>query len=278
MATKDLGRYEQLLRPLGLSNLPARSVIASALLGSGSRGLRVSMLIRLTSLFGIAEGAARVALSRMVAAGELESVDGRYRLAGRMLERQSRQDASRWPRTRAWDGSWSMAVLHPGTRSQATRDDITNALAALRLARLREGVWLRPDNLAAPPASALAVVEQHCERFDSRPAGDQVQLAARLWDLAGWEDRAHTLRRAMVAICDDLEREVLAALAPGFMVSTAVFRHVLADPILPFELLPGTWPGEGLRSEFERHDAAWQSLLRAWVHGDAHDLATTPGL
>ena len=52
--------------------LSARSVVASTLLGMRPPRLPTQILVRSGALFGIAEGTTRVALSRMVAAGELE--------------------------------------------------------------------------------------------------------------------------------------------------------------------------------------------------------------
>ena len=76
--------------------LTARSVLASALLGMDPPELPVAQLVRLTGLFGISENRARVALSRMVAAGEATSDGtGRYGLAGHLVARQTRQSASR---------------------------------------------------------------------------------------------------------------------------------------------------------------------------------------
>ena len=56
--------------------LTARSAPASALLGMDPPELPVAQLVRLTSLFGISENRARVALSRMVASGEASSDGG----------------------------------------------------------------------------------------------------------------------------------------------------------------------------------------------------------
>ena len=79
-----------------LPPLTARSVLASALLGMDPPELPVAQLVRLTTLFGISENRARVALSRMVATGEATTDgSGRYRLAGHLAARQSRQSASR---------------------------------------------------------------------------------------------------------------------------------------------------------------------------------------
>ena len=72
----------------------------------------MAQLVRLTGLFGISENGARVALSRMVAAGEATSDgSGRYRLAGHLAARQSRQSASRAGATVPYDGRWWLAVV-----------------------------------------------------------------------------------------------------------------------------------------------------------------------
>src|SRR5687767_2250022 len=75
------------LRPLG-----ARSVIASTLLGANAISMPAERLVRAGELFGVADGAIRTALWRMVAAGELVANDGRYALAGPLLERRERFD------------------------------------------------------------------------------------------------------------------------------------------------------------------------------------------
>src|SRR5690606_31806078 len=98
----------------------------------------------------IAEGATRVALSRMVAAGEIEPSGDGYRLAGHLLDRQARQTASRLATTERWDGTWELALVRSGTaRAAADRAALRRALADLRLGELREGVWMRPANLPA---------------------------------------------------------------------------------------------------------------------------------
>ena len=111
--------------------------------------LPVAQLVRLTGLFGISENRARVALSRMVAGGEATSDGtGRYRLAGHLAARQSRQSASRAGATAPYDGAWWLAVV------TTTREHGRGARRAAadpsygRLAELREGVWMRPANLA----------------------------------------------------------------------------------------------------------------------------------
>jgi phenylacetic acid degradation operon negative regulatory protein len=238
-------------------------VIASTLLGTEPPRLPVQVLVRAGELFGLAGGTVRVALSRMTANGELRAADGWYELTGRLLERQARQAASRRPRTTRWTGAWHTAVVVAERRSAADRAALRSALTTARLAELREGLWLRPDNLALD----RAVGGSHCTWLSSRPADpdlDDRALAARLWDLAGWARAAEGLRRQMARSVGRLEAGDTAALAPGFVLSASVLRHFNADPLLPAALLPARWPGEDLRREYDRFDAAYRRVLRDW--------------
>ncbi len=72
----------------------------------------VGRILEFTSLFDLADGTVRTALSRMVAAGDLVNDDGVYRLAGRLVERQAQQDAGRQDPPSDWDGNWwTVAVV-----------------------------------------------------------------------------------------------------------------------------------------------------------------------
>jgi len=243
--------------------LTARSVLASALLGTEPPVLPVARLVALASLFGVNEGSARVALSRMAAAGEVTAENGAYRLAGHLLDRQARQRVSRTPRLRAWRGEWTMVAVTAGRRAAADRSAFRAALGRARLAELREGLWLRPANLDVDVAPDVEAVTT---RFTGRPDGDAAALAATLWDLSGWATRAGELREELGVLAPALDAGDTAALAPGFVVSAAVLRHLQADPLLPSELLPRQWPGQPLRTEYDRWDAAYRRTLAAWHH------------
>src|ERR1700688_1171299 len=93
-----------------MPNMTARSVVLSVLLGAHPAWASAAELIRLTSDFGIKESTLRVALTRMVSAGDLvRSADG-YRLADRLLARQRRQDDAMRPRLRSWHGLWTTFI------------------------------------------------------------------------------------------------------------------------------------------------------------------------
>jgi phenylacetic acid degradation operon negative regulatory protein len=238
----------------------ARSVLASALLGMDPPQLPVAQLVRLTGLFGISPNRARVALSRMVAAGEATTDgEGIYRLAGHLLDRRSRQSASRSGLTVPSSGQWQVAVITTAGSSAEVRLSRRRALAFARLAELREGVWLRPDNLRTPIPVELV---DDVVGMTARPA-DPLGLVWRLWDLATWSDGARHLIDQLALLPPDGPD----ALAPGFTLSAAVLRHLQGDPLLPEELLPAQWPGQELRRIYDQWDERYRHTLATWSRG-----------
>lgn len=258
----------------GEPSLTARSVLASALLGSEPPELPVAQLVALAGLFGVNPNRARVALSRMAAAGEVLAIgDGRYRLAGALLARQERQRASRQPSARAWSGGWTLGIVTASGDGQAERVARRRALARARLAAWREGVWLRPDDLAVEPIEGVSLV---AGRLGMDRAAE-IELVRALWPLDAWSARARDLLDRLDLVAPALEAGDPAALAPGFVVSAAVLRHLQADPLLPGGLLPPSWTGGDLRERYEPWDAAYRGLLRTWhrssVDGTAPERA-----
>lgn len=246
------------------NTLTARSVLLSVLLGTDPPRLPVQLLVRTTELFGIAEGTTRTALSRMAAAGDVVADRGWYALAAdRHLARQARQASSREGRTRPrWDGAWTQAIVGAdGRRSAPDRAALRAALADARLAELREGVWLRPDNLDRHPD----VGGDEVRWFRAFPDEDAAVLVARLWDLPAWAADTAALREQMAALVGPLEAGDHAALRDGFVLSAAVLRQLQLDPLLPAPLLPATWPGAALREDYDRYDTAYRTLLVDWL-------------
>jgi phenylacetic acid degradation operon negative regulatory protein len=231
--------------------------MASALLGTEPAQLPVAQLVRLTGLFGISENRARVALSRMVGAGEATTDgSGRYRLAGHLVDRQRRQSRSRSGRLDPYDGSWAVVVVTTSGSTAEVRGARRRALSYARLAELREGVWMRPTNVEVvlPPA-----LDADLERMVARPA-EPGRLVERLWDVAAWSAGAEDLLAALHALVP----EGPSALAPGFELSAAVLRHLQADPLLPADLLPEGWPGDRLRTTYDEWDLRYRATLSEW--------------
>jgi phenylacetic acid degradation operon negative regulatory protein len=249
-----------------VATLNARSVVLSTLLGTDPPRLSVRRLLRATDLFGLSQGTVRTALTRMVQRGELTTDGaGNYHLAGHLLARQARQRRSRTGDRLVWPGHWLVAVVTVDRRSAADRQALRDAMGTLRLAEQREGVWLRPDNLAQDDQlDARTLIDAQCFRYRAHPEVDDAGLAAALWDLDGWAGRADELRRTMASLVGRLEAADTSALADGFVVSAEVLRLFQADPLLPDELVDRRWPGRRVRADYENYDTTYRRLLRQW--------------
>jgi phenylacetic acid degradation operon negative regulatory protein len=253
--------HPELLAALGLRPLSARSVVASVLLGTHPPRLSAAALVELCGRFGISGGTTRVALSRMVAAGELAADDGHYRLVGEaLLSRQRAQDAGLEPPTRPWTGGWRMAVVVSAGRAAAERVELRRAFADARFAEWREGVWLRPDNLAPPSAALLN--EAPVRWISAQPDGDQNALAGELWDLPAWAARGAALLDTAPADPGDLVAAPPEWAASVFAAAAAAISLLRTDPLLPEPLLPPDWPADGLRTRYATYLGAIQALIR----------------
>jgi phenylacetic acid degradation operon negative regulatory protein len=217
--------------------MTARSVVLSVLLGAHPAWATAAELIRLTADFDIKEATLRVALTRMVSAGDLVRSDDGYRLSDRLLARQRRQDDAINPQLRSWDGTWTTLIITSVGVDARTRSALRNSLQQSRFAELREGVWLRPDNLKVElPRDVLRRV-RILHGYDDSPE----ELVCQLWDLKSW---ARTGRQL-------LDESASAADIPSrFIAAAAIVRHLLTDPVLPDELLPNGWPGVALRQNY----------------------------
>ena len=217
--------------------MTARSVVLSVLLGAHPAWATASELIRLTADFDIREPTVRVALTRMVGAGDLVRSEDGYRLSDRLLARQRRQDDALNPRLRPWDGTWTTLVITSVGIDARTRAALRTTLQQNRFAELREGVWLRPDNLKIELSDDILSRVRVLRSDDEAPT----ELAGRLWDLPGWTRTARRLLDEMATAIDIPARFVAAA---------GMVRHLLTDPVLPKELLPDGWPGDALRESY----------------------------
>jgi phenylacetic acid degradation operon negative regulatory protein len=230
-----------------LARMTARSVVLSVLLGAHPAWASAAELIRLTNDFDIKETTLRVALTRMVSAGDLvRSADG-YRLADRLLARQRRQDDAMRPQLRPWRGDWTTLVVTSIGTDARTRAALRTTLHHKRFGELREGVWMRPDNLELDLGADDRARVRIMQSRDEHPA----ELAGQLWDLSSWARTGHRLLADMANAAD---------VPAKFVVAAAMVRHLLTDPVLPEELLPADWPGTRLRAAY--NDFAAELLQR----------------
>ncbi len=230
-----------------LTRMTARSVVLSVLLGAHPAWATAAELVRLTADFDIKEATLRVALTRMVSVGDLVRSEDGYRLSDRLLARQRRQDDAINPQLRSWDGTWTTLVITSVGIDARTRAALRTTLQQNRFAELREGVWLRPDNVKVALPHEVRSRVRVLHGYDDNPA----ELAGQLWDLPGWASTGRQLLDDMAAATD----------VPGrFAAAAGMVRHLLTDPVLPAELLPDAWPGAALRDSYARFAAELVAL------------------
>ena len=222
-----------------LRPLTARSAILSMLLGAHPPSATVSEVVAFGRHVDINDSAVRAALTRMVAAGDLQRDKGVYTLSDRLVERQHRQDEAMRVPTGDWNGTWRVAVVVSVGKDPASRLHLRRSMAAAHFGELREGVWMRPDNLGWRPDPDIA---DDLELMRARPDHHAGDLAHRLfaphrWAATGRELLAHAEHAPT-------PHDRLTAVA-------AIVRHLTHDPLLPRELLPDDWPGGALRRTYD---------------------------
>lgn len=240
-----------------IDTLSARSLALSALLGTHPPRLPVAALIALGELFGIAPSAMRTALSRLVAAGDAEADDGRYSLAGPLVERQGQQDRSLEPPSES-DEWWTVLAVGEG-RPLAERRQFRRTLSGARFGEVRPDTWLRPANLPAPDLAATEVIVTR----GTLTIGEAPTLASSLWDLPAIERRAAELDEALTAaIAPGGEGELpTEAIAGAFLTSATAIRFLRAEPWLPPSLHAGTHAAQ-LRTTYGAAQTRLQTALR----------------
>lgn len=252
----------------------ARSLILDLLstLRPGS-AMPVAALVEAGALFDISENNVRVSLSRLLAAGLVARDErGHYRAgdSARPVTRRVRSWRDSDRQTRKWTGAW--LAVHTGPAAPAAQRGRGKALSLLGFARLRPGLWLRPDNLAAPLDGLRAELADL-----GLPAGDLVCVlsaldpasdarARRLWKVAALQ---RTYRRLRAGIAASESR--LAALSPeramaeSFVLGGGALRQLVLDPLLPEEICPAS-DREALLEQMRRYDRlgrhAWARLLQ----------------
>jgi phenylacetic acid degradation operon negative regulatory protein len=243
------------LRPLN-----ARSIALSILLGSHPPELPARALVAIAELFGIPGGTMRTALSRLVAAGDIASTDGRYRLAGRQVDRQGAQDEGRTAPTGAWDGSWHTIVTVDDQRDLAERRRFRSIMANRRYGELRPDIWTRPSNLGPAPSEPGWLVTT-----GTIDGTGPESLVGRLWDLGGIAAEAQRLLDEMRDRRDGCDWNDDASIPVLFTTSAAVVRFLRHEPLLPDRLTPADWPVGSVRDAYDEFEADHQRLLQRFL-------------
>jgi len=255
---------------------PAKSLILDLLstLRPGA-AMPVGLLVEAGELFGLSANNVRVSAARLLAEGSIARDErGSYRLGEKAQPVGQRvrswRDLDR--RTRVWSGEW-IGVL-PGRVSRSAAAQRQRALNLIGLRILRDGLWIRPDNLA------VSVDELRAElRLLGLPPTDMVfalrdfaaedeQRARACWDVAALRRRYRALTAEIAAGTRRLPAlSAEAAMVESFLVGGRALRQLVQDPLLPEEICPSA-EREALLVAMKEYDRlgrlAWAELLKRW--------------
>jgi phenylacetic acid degradation operon negative regulatory protein len=274
----------------------AKRIVLELLTAADSHQGSVARLAAAAEILGIDDGATRVALARLVAAGTLELAGrGEYRLGAstRALTEQMTSWRDLEKQVRKWDGGWACVQL--GDLPRSDRAALRRRERALRLYGFRElgrGFEIRPDNLAggidalrerlrglgvddvdAAKRRRGASVDGRAVIFRATELDAATDTRARsLWD-------ADKLTRSYRQLTARIDRFLIAVgdLAPriaareSFLFGSEVLHAINLDPKLP-EPLVDVGARRALVDAMKRLDAVGRSLW-AQVFGVPYRLA-----
>lgn len=224
-----------------------RSLILDLLTTLRRGSMPVAALVRAGTLFGIAEGSLRVALSRLLAEGRVERDErGRYRLGA--AAEPIRGVVGAWRhldrRTRPWNGDW-IGVHGPerGARRGPGRRP-AQALRLLGFERLAPGLRVRPanrvDGVDGVRATLVALgLPDDALVFELGALDPDTDARARgLWDAAaldrGYRDSREKLLASAARLPGLSEEE---AMVESFREGGRVIQQLVLDPLLPEPLV-----------------------------------------
>lgn len=215
----------------------------------------IGNIIEVCAGVGISETLVRTAVSRLVAAGQLEG-----RRAGRRsfyrLARAAEGEFSRASHAiygPAEDGGWCFVYL-----PDRLADSLMAQLERAGFARLKPQLAIGPDHIAVPEGALV---------FHTAPmpgAAHLPEFAASAWDLASHARAYAAFAARFGALAENEVSDGAGALTLRLLLVHAYRQVLLRDPRLPSSALPADWPGIEARRVFAR---AYLALSKA---ADSH--------
>ena len=212
--------------------------------------LGMAAIIEACALVGISETLVRTAVSRLVAAGQLQGV------------RHGRRSYYRLTSVAAAEFAAAAQVIYgtPDTGNWRLAIGPDAALEDAGLRRLRPGVGFGPAR--APMPEGVAFLDGQVQGVRAALA----VLAAELWDLAAVSAALAAVRDrfgGLLKLADGLQGD--EALALRLMLVHDWRQAALNDPGLPVEALPKDWPGPAARSVFSKLYNDLSPAAERWI-------------
>jgi phenylacetic acid degradation operon negative regulatory protein len=219
-----------------------RELILDTLAVITADGLTTASLLEACAVMRFKSVASRVALTRLQAAGLIESPERSFW----RLTRKSpwSRDVERWrtikSRTKPWDQTWIAVLASAVPRSQRTeRGHTERALRHRGFRELRRDVFMRPANLRA----SLIEIVQDLLGLGASSSIDALVVselgfapALGPWRIAEHQARVAAARARMTALLEHPPRDPAEACRAFWHAGRDVLRLVNADPLLPDEL------------------------------------------
>lgn len=263
--------------PLAPQDVSARALVLSLLSGAGAAPQTIARLINAAALFGIEAPTLRVAVTRLIKEGLLESPERSIYRPGPRAQALTRrlQDWRNVPaRLVPWTGDWLIVLTHHLGRTD--RKQLRARERALTLTGFREtpsALWVRPANLAGSLDDqragllALGADEALTLLRASALAGDTTADWPALWSpdtLAANYTAAMTAMQQSFARLPGLRAD--AAAREALLIGQAVLRLINLDPLLPAEL--GNQPEflrmvDQMRAYNEAGQTCWRNYYAA---------------
>lgn len=242
-----MSQFSYHFAPLPPEALSARALILSLIASIGADRQMIAGLIHAGALFGIEPATVRVAATRLLKEGLLESPERGLYVPGPKAQALTRR-VQQWQDVAAkmvpWNGDWLVAMTHPlGRRDRKQLRNRERALALFGYQAAEAGLWVRPANLArALPDHQLDLTgigaDETMPVFRvSEMAAPGMQDWAGLWSAA---DLERSYQAAIRTMTESLER--IPRLSPAdaaretLLTGQAVIRAINFDPLLPPEL------------------------------------------
>jgi phenylacetic acid degradation operon negative regulatory protein len=236
------------------------------------RGVRVATgsVIEVLARVGVAEPAARSALSRMAEHGLLRRHrHGRKVYLG--LTPRSRDilndgEIRIWRNgvvDDRWDGTWTLLSFTVPESQRSQRHLLRSRLMWAGFGSLQGGLWIAPSPVDADTLLSGIEAAEHVKIFQARALAptDVRDLVGSAWDLEALAK--HYLRFIERWSPEPAGPESTDPLARQLLL-TAEWLHLLRkDPRLPVQHLPGDWPAELAQQRFRRLHAELEPQARA---------------
>lgn len=207
----------------------------------------VATLCHAGEIVGIRDSSVRVAITRLLSQGKLNSVRrGVYELG--IPKHSVVSDVLQWrkreQRVKSWNKGWLMLLDHQVPSAERTKMKIHKRTLHMRgFTELYKGVQIRPDNLKGSlddlrsELDALGLAPQsHLMSVRELAPADQ-QQALQLWDGKALAAQTQALIDAIkLSMAQQKSQSLEEAAADSLLLGRHTIRFILHDPQLPDEL------------------------------------------